>query len=158
MSLLTRKPVFGVYNQVRHKPAYAATDARWRLEIWDIETRGIILSRQRTTKALVRLRGCAGRSAPLLFAYGKSRFCHDVAHIRHTSKLPDATENFKNWIMNINENIFLYQFLIIVIGISDSFNKIFSFFFPGVWKFLCMCMGYKFQCLMDCIYGVPKGA
>ena len=31
--------------------------------------RDIILSKQRTTKALIRLRGCAGWSAPLLFTY-----------------------------------------------------------------------------------------
>ena len=31
-----------------------------RLEISDIETRDIILSRQRRTNALIRLRGCAG--------------------------------------------------------------------------------------------------
>ena len=49
--------------------------------LWDIETRGIILSRQRTTKALTRLRGCAGWSVPLLFAYGINRFSHDVAQI-----------------------------------------------------------------------------
>ena len=30
----------------------------------------VSLSWQRTTKALIRLRGCTGRSAPLLFAYG----------------------------------------------------------------------------------------
>ena len=30
---------------------------------------------------LIRLRGCAGWYALLLFAYGKNRFCHDVAHI-----------------------------------------------------------------------------
>ena len=46
-----------------------------------IASRDIILSRQRTTKALIRLRGCAGWSAPLLFAYGIKRFSHDVAHI-----------------------------------------------------------------------------
>ena len=28
---------------------------------------------------LIRLRGCAGLSAPLLFAYGINRFSHDVA-------------------------------------------------------------------------------
>ena len=75
-----RKPVFGVFDQVRHKPACAATEARKRFEISDIETRGIMLSWQQQTKALIRLRGCAGWSAPLLFAYDKSRFCHDVAH------------------------------------------------------------------------------
>ena len=36
---------------------------------------------QRTTKALIRLRGCAGWSVPLLFAYGINRFSHDVAHL-----------------------------------------------------------------------------
>ena len=60
MSLIARKPVFWVFNQVRLKPACAATDARWRLEISDTETRDIILSRHRTTKLLIRLRGCAG--------------------------------------------------------------------------------------------------
>ena len=45
-----------------------------------IETRGIILSRQRTTKALTRLRGCAGWSARFLFPCGINRFSHDVAH------------------------------------------------------------------------------
>ena len=44
------------------------------LEISAIESRDIILSKQRTTKALIRLRGCAGWSAPLLFAY-------DIRHI-----------------------------------------------------------------------------
>ena len=72
------KPVFGVFDLVTHKPACAVTEASYKLEISDIETRDIILSRQRTTKALIRLRGCAGWSAPLLFAYGKNRFSHDV--------------------------------------------------------------------------------
>ena len=31
---------------------------------------------------LIRLRGCPGWSAPLLFAYGKNRFSHDGAHIK----------------------------------------------------------------------------
>ena len=35
---------------------------------------------------LIRLQGCAGWSAPFLFAYGKNRFCHDVAHM-HSSVL-----------------------------------------------------------------------
>ena len=52
---------------------------RDQLEAWNFkyENRGIILSRQRTTKALIR---CAGWFAPLLFAYGIHRFSHDVAH------------------------------------------------------------------------------
>ena len=39
-----------------------------------------LLSRQRTTKALIRLRGCAGWSVRLLFTYDKNMFSHDVAH------------------------------------------------------------------------------
>ena len=74
-----RKPVFGVCNQVRHKLACSATETTYSLEISAIVRRDIILSRQRTTKVLIRLRGCAGWSAPLLFAYGINRFSHDVA-------------------------------------------------------------------------------
>ena len=74
------KPVCGVCDQVRLKPACSATKTSKHLEISDIETRGIILSKQQTTKALIGLRGCAGWSAPLLFAYGKNRFSDDVAH------------------------------------------------------------------------------
>ena len=64
----------GVSNQARHKAACAATDASYSLEISAIESRDIILPKQRTTKALTRLRGCAGWSVPLLFAY-------DIRHI-----------------------------------------------------------------------------
>ena len=71
LSLVTRKPVF---DQVRDKQASSASETFYRLEVSDIETRDIILSRQRTTKALIRLRGCAGWSALLLFAYGKTGF------------------------------------------------------------------------------------
>ena len=59
-----------VSDQARHKPACAATEASMRLEILAIESRAIRLSKQRTTRMLIRLRGCAGWSAPLLFAYG----------------------------------------------------------------------------------------
>ena len=41
-----RKSVFWISDQVRHKPAIAATESSKRLEISDIETRDIILSRQ----------------------------------------------------------------------------------------------------------------
>ena len=50
------------------------------LESWkfELESIGIILSRWRTAKVLIRLRGCAGWSATLLFASGKNWFSHDV--------------------------------------------------------------------------------
>ena len=46
MSHVMRKPIYRVSDQVRRKPACAATEARQWLEISDMETRGIILSRQ----------------------------------------------------------------------------------------------------------------
>ena len=73
-SAFTGHIVFGVCNQLRLKPACSATETSLGLEISAIARRGIILSRQRTTKALIRLRRCAGWSAHLLFAYGKTDF------------------------------------------------------------------------------------
>ena len=63
MSLVTTKPVFGV----RLKPVCSATEASQSPEISNIETRDILF-RQQTPKVLIRLRECAGWSAPLLFA------------------------------------------------------------------------------------------
>ena len=38
-----RKPVFGASDQVRHKPAYAATEDGRKLKILDLGRRGIVL-------------------------------------------------------------------------------------------------------------------
>ena len=46
MSLITRNPLFGVFDQVKSQTGCAAAEARQRLEISDIETGSIILSRQ----------------------------------------------------------------------------------------------------------------
>ena len=56
--IITRKPVFGVYDQLRLKPTCSADETSYCLEILAIASRGIILSRQRTTTALIRMRGC----------------------------------------------------------------------------------------------------
>ena len=82
-SLVTRKPVFGVLDQATFKPACSASKTSLSLEILDLASIAIILSRQRTTKVLIRMHGCAGCSAALLFAYGKNRFSHDVVHISY---------------------------------------------------------------------------
>ena len=44
MSLVVRKPVFGISDQVQHKPDCTATDDGERLEISDLDRRGIVLS------------------------------------------------------------------------------------------------------------------
>ena len=63
-----------VSDQVRLKLACSGTETSYSLEISAIESRDIILSMQRKTKALISLRGCTGWSAPLLFAY-------DIRHV-----------------------------------------------------------------------------
>ena len=64
----------GVSDQFRLKLTCSATRASMRLEISDIETGHITLSKQRTIKALIILHRCADWSAPLLFAY-------DIRHV-----------------------------------------------------------------------------
>ena len=68
------KTCLRVCVQVRLKPACSAIETSQSLEILDLASIFIILSKQRTTKALIRLRGCAGWSASLLFAYSINRF------------------------------------------------------------------------------------
>ena len=63
-------------------------------EILDLASIGIILSKQRTTKALIRLRGCAGCSASLLFAYGKTRFCRCDSYVHSTCRFCYSCLNF----------------------------------------------------------------
>ena len=64
MGLTARKPVFGVSDKARLKPVSIATETSQKDEI----LLDMILSNKRITKALIRLRVCAGWSAPLLFA------------------------------------------------------------------------------------------
>ena len=45
MSLVVRKPVFGVSNQVRHKLGCTATEGVKKLKIADLGSRGIVLSK-----------------------------------------------------------------------------------------------------------------
>ena len=73
MGLAARKPVFGVSDKVRFKPIPSATEISKKIEISRVASLDIILSNKRITKALIRLRGCAGWSAPLLFAYPRKQ-------------------------------------------------------------------------------------
>ena len=68
MSLVVRKPVFGASDQVPHKSGCVATEEGTcnMLEISDLEREGIVT---------VQL------NCVFVFAYAKSRFSHDAAHI-----------------------------------------------------------------------------
>ena len=68
MGLVARKPVFGVSDKASLKQVSSATEISLKIEISPVASLHIILSKTRTTKALIRLRGCAGWSAPVLFA------------------------------------------------------------------------------------------
>ena len=81
MGLDVTKPVFGIVDKVRLKPVFAATETSKKIEFSLEVSNDIILSNQRITKVLIRLRGCAGWSAPLLFANPEDRFSRVKAHI-----------------------------------------------------------------------------
>ena len=68
MGLVARKPVFGVSDKARLKAATSATETSYKTEISLVASLDMILFKKRITKALIRLQGCAGWSAPLLFA------------------------------------------------------------------------------------------
>ena len=84
MGLDVRKPVFWGSAKVRLKPVSSATDNSYEIEISLGASLDMVLSKKRTAKVLIRLRRCAGWSAPLLFCCSQlpeDRFSHITAHI-----------------------------------------------------------------------------
>ena len=59
MGLVARKPVFGVSNKMRLKPASSATETRFRNENLLVASLDMIVSNKRITKALMRRLVCA---------------------------------------------------------------------------------------------------
>ena len=116
LSHVMRKPVFEVCDS--NRPTHQLKLTR------DLKTRGIKLSMLRVTKALIRLRGCEGWFAPLLFAYGKTSFpmtwliiSYYSNCVQHGSfglptprykemapKLPEINDTI--WTLGFNKNIF----------------------------------------------------
>ena len=62
------KPIFKISDKLRFKPACSATETSWKVETSLAASLDMILSKKRITKMLIRLRGCAGWSTPLLVA------------------------------------------------------------------------------------------
>ena len=69
MSLVVRKRVFGVSDQVRHKRGCTATKDDYRLEISDPERRGIFTIRVAKTKALISFAATTKLICVFVFAY-----------------------------------------------------------------------------------------
>ena len=68
MGLIVTKPVFEVSDKASFKPISSATEASKKIEISPVACLDTILSKKQITKALISLQGCAGWSAPFLFA------------------------------------------------------------------------------------------
>ena len=77
MGLDETKPVFGVSDKGRLKLV-------WKIENFLVSSLDMILSNKLLTKALIRLRGCAGWSAPLLFTNTEDRFFTHRGHDNHS--------------------------------------------------------------------------
>ena len=75
------KPVFRVSDKARLKSISSATETSWTSEILLVASLDTTLSNKRITKALIRLRICAGWSAPLFFANPKDWFSRLEAHM-----------------------------------------------------------------------------
>ena len=67
MGLDATKPVFGVFEKARLKPDSSATQTTLKFEISLVASLDMKLSKKGITKVLIRLRGCAGWSVPVLF-------------------------------------------------------------------------------------------
>ena len=79
MSLELKKTVFVVSDQVRHKPCCTASEDGQSLEILDLGSRGMA-----ETKALISCAVTAQLVCVSVFAYAKSRFSHNEAHINQS--------------------------------------------------------------------------
>ena len=67
-------------DQVQHKPGCTVTEDGQRLEILDLESRGIVLSRVAKTKVLISFAVTAKLICAFVFAYADCWFSHAVAH------------------------------------------------------------------------------
>ena len=81
MSLVVRKPVFGVSGQVRHKPGCTTTEDGYGLEISNLGSSTIRVAK---IKALISFVVTAKLICVFVFAYAKRRFSHDVAQMKYT--------------------------------------------------------------------------
>ena len=80
LMLDARKPVFGVCDHIRLNPDCSATETSLDIKILHAVAPFVVVSSSERTKALIRLRGCAGWST-LLFACNKIRVSGDEVHL-----------------------------------------------------------------------------
>ena len=122
LSLVMRNPVFRVCDQVRLKLACSATETSTSLEILDLESLGIILSRQWTTKMLIRLRGCAGWSAPVLRIWKKTGFLMMWLYLKAFLHFKIRLGLRKPWYFDSLSDLFRYRCLQYWQGLGDAIH------------------------------------
>ena len=83
--LRLKKNISVVSEHVRQKPSCTSTEDGHRLEIWVLESKGIVLFVAKT-KALISFAVTAKLICAYVFAYADRWFCHDVAHLLYTVK------------------------------------------------------------------------
>ena len=111
-----------VSDQVGLKLACSATEASMKLDILVAESRDITLSRQRTIKALIRQRRCAGWTVPLLFAYDIRHVFSRPGSIIQNVKIPSHCQKFQ-FMRLINRELFYnlkFQNYVSTVGFQNS--------------------------------------
>ena len=97
MSLVIRKPVFGVSNQVPHKMACTATENGYRLEVSDSGSRGISLcSENQGTDQLFGYR-TVDQAFVFAYRYAKAGFLMMWLKIFHTNVW--KKKHLQRWLM-----------------------------------------------------------
>ena len=76
MGFVMRKPVLGVSDKARLKPVSSATETSKKIENLLDASLDMILSSKQIIKALIRLHGCTGWSALVLFVYPEDGFSY----------------------------------------------------------------------------------
>ena len=95
MSSVARKPVFGVFNQIRHNPGCQTTEDNKRLELSKFMKKRDCTIYVAKTKALISCAVTAQLICAFVFACAKSRFPHDAVHEFIVSVLPFPLMIFK---------------------------------------------------------------
>ena len=103
MGLDVRKPVFGVSDKVWFNPVCSATETSKKIESLLVASLDMILCNKRVTKALIRLRGWAGWSAPLLFAQKYSPDITTIIKLKWWLK-SSATLSYSTFLAANSEN------------------------------------------------------
>ena len=127
---------------MRIKPVSSATETISKIRNVLELSLGIILSKKQITKALTRLRGCAGWSTPLLFANPEDRFSRVEAHLRNSG------------VYKCTCSVHLHRLIVLIyISLFSLLALLFHFLNNNIYIFLSLaCLeehGYSLGCICN---------